>query len=266
MSLLFQDPIIVVRGNKHLQGLKLFVPNQMVRKRITTWLSAEPETIQWIKRNSSKALLIDVGANIGLYSMYSALHGAAKVIAIEPDPGNLYVLNSNIWLNGEKLLSISVQCLAAYSHECIIDYFSNHPLILGHALNQVSQPVEFDNIKTDFTRHNIKVFATTVDSIVDKLEASERKKYQRNAILKIDVDSLELDVILGATRSLSDQFFKSILIELDINDPSHLKVREFLSGFGYKYNKSQVQASLKHNQINFPTMPSICNHIFDLCP
>ena len=104
------------------------------------------------------------------------------------------------------------------------------------------------------------MYATTVDSIIDNLTDPEKTAFSGKTMLKIDVDSPEHEVILGSIRSLSSQFFKTILVEIDINDPKHLKAREFLKAFGYLYDQSQVQASLNYNRIHFPSMPSICNH------
>lgn len=40
--------------------------------------------------------VVDVGANIGAFSVFAALHGASRVIAVEPEPDNAVVLGSNI--------------------------------------------------------------------------------------------------------------------------------------------------------------------------
>ena len=54
-----------------------FTPNSIIKWRVDTILSKEPETIEWIDsfKSDSKEKIIfwDIGANIGLYSLYAAM-------------------------------------------------------------------------------------------------------------------------------------------------------------------------------------------------
>src|SRR5207302_6780598 len=47
----------------------------------------------------SGTVVLDVGANLGIYSLLAAKRGA-RTFAIEPDPGNLPALHSHIEING----------------------------------------------------------------------------------------------------------------------------------------------------------------------
>ena len=55
--------------------IKFFVPNQLLNWRVDTYFSKEPETLEWIDNFEKKENLIfwDIGANIGLYSIYNSL-------------------------------------------------------------------------------------------------------------------------------------------------------------------------------------------------
>ena len=48
--------------------IKFFVPNQLIERRVNTYFSKEPETLEWIDSFKKKENLIfwDIGANIGL--------------------------------------------------------------------------------------------------------------------------------------------------------------------------------------------------------
>ena len=79
------------------------IPNYLTR-----WLSdefiKEPETIQWIdkftKIENNNIIFWDVGANLGLYSIYAALkHANIEVISFEPSTSNLRILSRNISIN-----------------------------------------------------------------------------------------------------------------------------------------------------------------------
>ena len=60
----------------------------------------EPDTINWLDDYLEAGdTFYDIGANIGVYSLYAAQKGNS-VIAIEPESSSYAVLNRNIHLNG----------------------------------------------------------------------------------------------------------------------------------------------------------------------
>ena len=75
--------------------------------RVNTYFSKEPETLKWIDSFQEKENLIfwDIGANIGLYSIYNSLkYPKSTTIAFEPSSSNLRVLTRNISINNlEKI-------------------------------------------------------------------------------------------------------------------------------------------------------------------
>lgn len=62
------------------------------------FLDKEPDTIEWINGFQKGETLLDVGANIGVFSLYAGLRGH-KVVAVEPESQNYSLLNQNIFLN-----------------------------------------------------------------------------------------------------------------------------------------------------------------------
>ncbi len=48
------------------------VPNGLCRYRADTFSSKEPETLAWIDNFSENSIFWDIGANVGLYSIYAA--------------------------------------------------------------------------------------------------------------------------------------------------------------------------------------------------
>ena len=49
----------------------------------------EPETLDWIDTMAEGSALVDVGANVGLYSVYAAKARKCQVYAFEPSVFNL---------------------------------------------------------------------------------------------------------------------------------------------------------------------------------
>ena len=77
--------------------------------RAKTMLTKEPETLEWIESFDQDDVLWDIGANVGIFSLYASLIGN-RVLAFEPAPGNYYLLSRNIEINDfdEK---ISAYCI-----------------------------------------------------------------------------------------------------------------------------------------------------------
>jgi len=81
------------------QRLKFIVPNVLTRFRVDTFSTKEPETLEWLDRLPEACTLWDVGANVGLYSVYAAKKKKCQVVAFEPSVFNLELLARNLFLN-----------------------------------------------------------------------------------------------------------------------------------------------------------------------
>lgn len=75
------------------------IPNSLSRWRIKSFSTKEPETLEWIDGIPVGSTVWDIGANIGLYSVYAAKRTNTKVYAFEPSVFNLELLARNIYLN-----------------------------------------------------------------------------------------------------------------------------------------------------------------------
>lgn len=80
-------------------SLRFAAPNALCKWRYETFSSKEPETLEWINAMPDGAVLWDVGANVGLYSVYAAKKRNCKIWAFEPSVFNLELLARNIYLN-----------------------------------------------------------------------------------------------------------------------------------------------------------------------
>ena len=64
--------------------LKLFTPNWVCRFRANTFSTKEPETLEWLDESESDGVFFDIGANVGLYSLYYGATKKGNVYAFEP--------------------------------------------------------------------------------------------------------------------------------------------------------------------------------------
>lgn len=89
----FGVPTIVSNG-----PLKYYCPSFMEMWRVETLYTKEPETIEWINNFPEHSILWDIGANVGMYTIYAANKGHF-VVAFEPSSREYGILKKNIELN-----------------------------------------------------------------------------------------------------------------------------------------------------------------------
>lgn len=80
--------------------IKIYCAGEVSRFRAQTLLTKEPGTLAWIDQFSDGDVLLDIGAYIGVYTLYAAVTKGIRVIAVEPSAANFNNLSRNIQLNG----------------------------------------------------------------------------------------------------------------------------------------------------------------------
>ena len=139
----------------------------MTEWRVDTFFSKEPETLDWIDKFNLKEKIIfwDVGANIGLYSLYAGIkHKNIDIVSFEPSSSNLRVLSRNISLN--KLQDkIKIFQIALTNKENKFLYMREPNFIEGGALNSFGETFDFEG--KDFTsKMSYKIFGTTINYLL----------------------------------------------------------------------------------------------------
>ena len=135
-------------------------------------------------------LFVDVGSNIGSYSILAAGAAGAEVVAVEPVPSTFEALKQNVRLN---LLDDRVKCLnVGLGYDTGELRFSsgedttNHVLVDGEKKASVVVPV------------------ITLDAV-----CAERLP----AIIKVDVEGFEHAVVEGGRDVLADAAVKAVIME-----------------------------------------------------
>jgi len=181
--------------------------NWITHYRWRTYNTKEPETHDWIDaRMRDGDTLFDVGANIGVYTVYAACrHPKARIIAFEPEYANLHLLRDNIVCNRlqDRVTVFSI----ALGSRAGISYLNIHELLPGAALHTVS-----DEVLTVTRARRPVVWREGVVSLpLDGF--CEQTGLWPNCI-KIDVDGTEREVLEGGRRTLSAPEFRTALIEM----------------------------------------------------
>src|SRR5690349_18823938 len=83
------------------EGVKVLyaTPTVFTKWRVDSLFEKEPVTIEWIAGFAPDDVFVDVGANVGMYSIWAAKTRKTRVFAFEPEAQNYSLLNRNIVLN-----------------------------------------------------------------------------------------------------------------------------------------------------------------------
>ena len=190
--------------------VNFFIPNQLTDWRIETFFTKEPETLEWIDNFEKKDKIIfwDIGANIGLYSIYSVLRNEnVSTISFEPSTSNLRVLSRNISINNlENKIKILSAPLSNKENQFLTMNEGN--FIEGGALNTFGENYDFAGELFD-SKMKYKILGTTIKNLLDN-NILEIPNY-----IKIDVDGIEHLILEGAGKYLKDKKIKSLSIEIN---------------------------------------------------
>jgi len=93
--------VVIDEINTKYGKLKYYCMGWIPLWRSQTLFIKEPEMIEWIDKMDENETLWDIGANVGLYSIYAGLKGM-KVFAFEPSALNTFLISKNIEINNLK--------------------------------------------------------------------------------------------------------------------------------------------------------------------
>lgn len=135
-------------------------------------------------------VVIDLGANIGAFSLYAAKQGAI-VYAVEPEPNNIKALEKNISLNN----------------------FSDKIFILPYAISDKKGVAIINDNGGDSTikddEGGTEVELMPLDNLFSLYHINEVD------VMKIDIEGSEVETILGASKETLNKC-KYITMEFDI--------------------------------------------------
>ena len=196
---------------------------------MVTWLFGidEPREMAWFRRFApSGGVVIDVGANIGQYTLIAAqIAGpSGRIFAFEPDPVNAATLERSIRRNR----------------------FDDRVELLRVAVAAKAGKAAFV-VQSDRTRSGLCAHGTTDDGRMKAIHVRtlalddflEERGLDRLDFLKIDVEGADLDVLRGAERTIR-RLQPALMVEYE---PEWLRaygerpeaLLEFVERLGYTY-------------------------------
>lgn len=200
-----------------------FYPNRQTLRRVETLFTKEPETLNWIDSfqsyNYKNIVFWDIGANIGLYSIYAAAKlNDIEIISFEPSTSNTRTLSRNVSINNFEG-KINIFPLALTDKENIISSFNEISFSEGGSNSQFD--TNFDNHGKLLTQEKIKnkynLFGTSIDNLILN-NVLKIPNY-----IKIDVDGIEHLILKGAKNLLKNENLREFSIEMNPTNTNQYK-------------------------------------------
>jgi len=214
-----------------LVSLEFHAPNSICQWRAKTFWEKEPETLAWIDAYGGSGALFDIGANVGLYSVYYAVTKPGRVYAFEPSVFNLAILARNVHVNHvAKKIHIVPNPLSSangFADFAVQSFEAGGALsAFGVAHGQDGKPLQ--PVMTYLTH------GFTLDGLMD------RGVLEPPALIKVDVDGIEHLILKGGEKTLARPDCRSVLIEVNEQFVELSSVvTDVLTAAGFKRHESE---------------------------
>ncbi|QUS39138.1 FkbM family methyltransferase [Tardiphaga alba] len=133
-------------------------------------------------------LLLDIGANVGVYGLLSAKSTGCRVIACEPAPDTFRTLSDNVRLNR------------------LDDLVELHNVAVGDSTGEIRLSVGQHGLNHVVSGEGTVVAQRRLDDIIGNRTPSA---------MKLDVEGYEMHVLRGAPDMLANPAFKVIMVEIN---------------------------------------------------
>ena len=194
---------IEVRGAR----MQHYVGNERLLSWAENMERIEPEILDWIDAFDPDSVFFDLGASIGLFSIYAAVKVRARVVAFEPEAQNFATMELNHYLNRNRIphaltaLNLALSDGVGLGRICCRFYGA------GEHVKILDRPETRDTREAFEPAHVQAVLKQPLDKVICDYGLPAP------SYLKIDVDGAELEVLKGAHRTLSQNSLKAVFIE-----------------------------------------------------
>jgi FkbM family methyltransferase len=194
------------------------------------WEPAHLERLADVARRRKIDCFIDVGANMGFYSiMFAVKRLADRIIAFEPDPGNYARFVANIKLNdfARKIEAVPI---------ALGDANGEVTLYEGAKWNRGESTIAEPDQTPKLATHRVR------QTRFDDAFAIARQ----SLIIKMDVEGYEFHVLRGMERTLRDN---ACYIQVELYSERLDELKAFFERQGYRYLHTEY---IDHYFTNMP--------------
>lgn len=220
--------------------------------RYRTFFTKEPEMLDWLNSmekifSAKNFVFYDIGANVGIYSLYlAAINNKCSIYSFEPESSNYFTLNANIHANSFNNIKPSLIALSSES-----SFSDLHVSIFESGAGAAALDDDYKHT-IHKSIHKQSIYKTSLDDLVND------RYFKFPNFIKIDVDGHELEIISGAQKVLLDSRLKGLIIEYEYScESDKQKFIKDISLYGF-------QLQLESNWVDTSSVSSVSiqNFIF----
>lgn len=195
---------ITVRG----ASIRFHVGNGRLRVWAERFEEIEPELLDLIDGLPEGSVMYDLGASIGLFSLYAAIQRGCRTVAFEAEAQNYATLELNHFLNRDRLASPLVALNVALSDAPGLGAIHTRVYGAGEHGKILDQAIAQDTKDAFAAAHVQSVLRQRLDDLVALCDLPPPD------VLKIDVDGAEAAVLRGGQATLDAPSLRTVFIEL----------------------------------------------------
>ena len=198
-------------GDKFSREVWVNTQSAIARYRYRSLWKKEVGTVGWIRQFKDDTVFLDIGSNVGVYSLAAYMAGVSAVYSIDPLPHNIFELCNTIHQN--SISNIFPICARIASNNNVVSASPDQKHVekfkpFGY------KPSRFG----DYAGAGI----TMQESIIPRCSLTpslNRKNFEQIASLgitdiKIDVDGAEIDVLENLYPLFKSPSFRSVAVEV----------------------------------------------------
>jgi FkbM family methyltransferase len=208
---LSNEPRLLFRKMVRNTEVVYYVLNSRLLQIAETTDSIEPDLLDWIDSIPDSAVLYDLGASNGCFSVYAALTGK-QVVSVEAEAQNFAILEMNHYLNRQNMKHQMIALNVALSNETGLGKMYVRDCVAGTHVKILDQPTMVMDGALFSPKHVQAVIKEKLDDVV------QRYTLPFPAYIKIDVDGAEEKLLKGAEQILRDRRVKEVFIEIAHTD------------------------------------------------
>lgn len=223
-------------------SLILLIDNWIEYYRWESFATKEPETLRYLEAYVEPGdTFYDIGANVGLYSLYCArIHPHARIVAFEPEAENYRRLNQHIWEN--RLADIIRSYPLCVSNQNTPSTIYLRERLTGSALHSEGDTIDQDG-NVFASSYQQGTYCTTLDSFV-----ALGGPFPNH--IKVDVDGNEHKVFEGMRGLLADPRLRTVCVELvPKGKTSPEEIKQAMSAYGFRIDTSLQQINPSGNTV-----------------
>jgi FkbM family methyltransferase len=229
--------------------IRFAVSNPRLRVWAERFAEIEPELLDMIDEMPEHAIFFDLGASIGLFSLYAALRRRARVYAFEPEAQNYATLELNHFLNRRAITEPLNTFNVAIAEAAGVGRIHARTYGAGEHVKILDKAETQDTKEAFEPAHVQTVLKMRLDELIGEFGLPQPN------VMKIDVDGAEAAVLAGASKTLRNPLLNTVFIEL--TDRTQAAEAEALLQHGFR-----LAAKVPVTRLRGGFYPDLFNCIF----